>query len=286
MNYTYNVPKTVYPKVGRIIAIGDIHGDWNVLKRCLRMTGLVNKKLDWTGGKTHLVQVGDLFDRGGRSSTIGDEMSEWRILKLLIKLQEQSKKNGGNVHLILGNHELMNIEGDFRYTTPLSIKDFNNRRKDMLRPGGDIAKVLAISANSVVKIGGWLFSHAGVRSDVIAKYSLKDINNLVREYLNGNLNMYDFKRHYDVINDIFWNRSYGNTIPQCSQLYRVNKKLKLKGQVIGHTVQGKINSKCHNQLWRVDIGMSQAFGRPTRYQVMEILNDGSKVNILSGKPAL
>lgn len=53
-----------------------------------------------------VVQVGDILDRGE------DEIA---ILSLLRLLDEQAKANGGAVFQVNGNHETMNVEGDFRY---------------------------------------------------------------------------------------------------------------------------------------------------------------------------
>ena len=50
--------------VQRIVAIGDIHGAYDNFVAILKNTGLVDEKLRWTGGKTHLVQMGDVVDRG------------------------------------------------------------------------------------------------------------------------------------------------------------------------------------------------------------------------------
>jgi hypothetical protein len=56
------------------------------------------------------------------------------------------------------------------------------------------------------------------------------------------------------------------------------------GIVVGHTPQNGINSQCGNKIWRVDTGMSEAFGRRNsiqeRIEVLEILENGEKVNII------
>ena len=278
-----NYPKqrpTKYPPQSRIIALGDIHGDWNVLLQCLQLADLITPRLNWKGGNTHLVQIGDLFDRGGRSMTVGDEMSEWKILTLLLRLQHQSVRMGGGVHILVGNHELMNVDGDFRYTTPLSRRDFNGQRSTMLRPGGDIARILAYAGQAVVQIGGWLFSHAGILPSTIKKYRLSTINHILHEYLLGKRTREQIY-HDRPLQDIFWTRRYGTYQPDCKSLYKVGRQLSLKGQVVGHTVQRTIHSKCNQQLWRIDVGMSRAFGSPTRYQVLEINDDGKRIRVLS-----
>src|SRR6266852_1091975 len=92
--------------VQRIVALGDVQGDYYQFVNLLRTAGLIDGENRWTGGKTHLVQTGDVVDRGPASR---------RVLDLLMDLEKQANKAGGRVHALLGNHETMNIYGDLRY---------------------------------------------------------------------------------------------------------------------------------------------------------------------------
>lgn len=96
------------PHTGRIIVVGDLNGAYDVLVEILRGTGLVNAKLGWVGGRDELVQVGDLFNRGGGAA---------RALRLLLKLQRQARRVGGRVTVLLGNHEVMTALGHEGYCT-------------------------------------------------------------------------------------------------------------------------------------------------------------------------
>ncbi len=60
--------------IEKIIAVGDIHGDYKAFTKILKGTGLIDGKLHWTGGKTHLVQIGDVLDRGDYAKEILDLM--------------------------------------------------------------------------------------------------------------------------------------------------------------------------------------------------------------------
>ena len=53
--------------VGRIVAVGDVHGDKDALSAVLKMSGLIDEKEHWIGGASHLVQVGDVPARGAFS---------------------------------------------------------------------------------------------------------------------------------------------------------------------------------------------------------------------------
>ena len=49
---------------GRVVAIGDIHGEIDGVERILREAGLMDSENNWIGGDTTLVQTGDIVDRG------------------------------------------------------------------------------------------------------------------------------------------------------------------------------------------------------------------------------
>lgn len=92
--------------VDRIVAFADVHGAYDELAGLLVAAGVVDDSLAWIAGDTHLVSVGDLLDRGARSRDVMD---------LLIRLQGEAEEAGGRVHVVAGNHELMNLIGDLRY---------------------------------------------------------------------------------------------------------------------------------------------------------------------------
>ncbi len=110
--------------VERVVAIGDIHGDYEQYIKVLELAGLVNSRGKWKGGKTHLVQVGDVPDRG--PSTI-------KIIDHLAGLKKQAERKGGRVHTLIGNHEAMNSYGDLRYVTPEEFQAFVGSNSDKYR---------------------------------------------------------------------------------------------------------------------------------------------------------
>ena len=283
MNYCTSIPLAHIPAVRRIIVIGDIHGDWNALKSALIAAGVTNKHNDWIGADTHIVQVGDLIDRKSRTGTGSDEKSERRILRHLISLRHKAALKDGYVHLLLGNHEIMNVMGDFRYVSSMGMTDFGGNRALAFKPGGKVARFMACNMNSVVQIGNWVFSHAGITEYISRTYTIDQVNKYVRSYLlgNGSLN-----RDHELM-DIFWHRKYST--PSATTCNTINTSLKYwqaKNMAIGHTVQtAGITSMCDGLLWKVDVGMSRAFEAVENnvVEVLEILNDGDKVNVISCK---
>jgi len=143
-------------KSNRVIVIGDIHGDLDVLMRCLILSGCVTsattlpllknrtvsnmdkfyKSLKWVGGDTYLVQLGDQIDRVRPQNwddnnisisdvgSINDEGCTLEIFYLFYYLDKLAREYGGRVFTIIGNHEIMNVEGDFRYVSMEEFKSF------------------------------------------------------------------------------------------------------------------------------------------------------------------
>jgi len=108
----------------RVLAVGDIHGDFDALVAILQQAGLIDSKHRWTGRNATLVQTGDFLDRGPRVREVMD---------LLGTLEKQAPKKGGRVVVLLGNHEMMNLIGDLRYVTPENYAGFADRKSEIRR---------------------------------------------------------------------------------------------------------------------------------------------------------
>ncbi len=293
MNQCEKIIPSIIPACRRIIAIGDIHGDFRALLHCLRLAKVLDKNRQWIGKDTIVIQLGDQVDskcRGGNCERddIGDEL---KIIRFVDALHDKAKKEGGAVYSLLGNHELMNVMGNLNYTSSENVISFGSRqdRLNKFAPGGDIAIYLACNRNSIMKIGDFLFVHGGLLPHKAKQYSLERINEIMREYLLGNK-----RENNSEVNDLlqgkespFWSRLYsnafsGNSEKACSSLNETIEYIKLKGMVVGHTVQRNgINSGCDGKIWRTDIGLSRAFGRKKRrVQVLEIIDNGKEINVL------
>lgn len=95
-----------FDDVERVVAIADIHGAYEPMVATLRNAGVIDDERNWSGGESHLVIVGDILDRGSDSRDAMD---------LLMQLEDQADAAGGKVHVLIGNHEAMNLVGDLRY---------------------------------------------------------------------------------------------------------------------------------------------------------------------------
>ncbi len=97
-----------YSGVERVVAVSDVHGAYDSMITTLGRAGVLGEEQAWNGGSTHLVITGDILDRGPDSR---------RVMDLLMRIEGEALDAGGRVHLLLGNHEVMNLVGDLRYVS-------------------------------------------------------------------------------------------------------------------------------------------------------------------------
>jgi Calcineurin-like phosphoesterase len=114
-------PASLQGSQPRIVAVGDVHGAFEPFVDILQKAGLIDAKRQWTGGAAVLVQTGDVFDRG-----TGVRES----LDLLMRLEDEARRAGGRVEALLGNHEVMNLLGDFRDVSPQGYAAFADGRSE------------------------------------------------------------------------------------------------------------------------------------------------------------
>ena len=107
-----------------VIAIGDVHGDFDDFVSVLLRTGLVDSQHHWSGKNATFVQLGDLLDRGPKPRDVMD---------LMMSLEQEAPKSGGRVVSLLGNHEMMNLMGDLRYVTPENYASFADGKSEERR---------------------------------------------------------------------------------------------------------------------------------------------------------
>src|SRR5438094_852263 len=214
--------KTPAEQSETVVAIGDVHGDFDDFVSILQHTGLIDAQHHWAGNKATLVQVGDLLDRGPKPREVMD---------LVMALEKEAPKAGGRVVSLLGNHEMMNIMGDLRYVTAQNYASFANgnsedRRKSAYQqyvkwrnshapliaelpqpmeltepewmarhPQGFVEQREAFSPNgiygkwlrdhsAVAQIGGVIFLHGGIHPS-LAHLKLETINSHIRDEIKA-----------------------------------------------------------------------------------------------------
>lgn len=243
----YPYTPSIIPSVSRIITMGDIHGDFDLAIKLLKLGNLIkheNNKYIWIGGETIVVQVGDQIDRcrpighlgcQNDETTYKDEASDIKILNLFTDLDIQARKTGGMVISLLGNHELMNSMGQLTYVSKLGINEFSKykdqqnpnklfdspeeARKYAFSPGKEYGNFLGCTRLPAVIIGSNLFVHAGMIDSIIdllnikEKTDIKTINVAIKKWLLGILDIRKVKKMITSKNSIFWTRILGGIPP-------------------------------------------------------------------------
>jgi Calcineurin-like phosphoesterase len=280
-----------YPAPRRVVAIGDLHGDLAATKAVLRAAGAIDDKAAWIGGDLVVVQTGDQLDRGD---------DERAILDLLDRLVEDAKKAGGALHVLNGNHEVMNVALDFRYVTEGGFKDFADvpgaslsdpklvdlplkakARGAAFLPGGPYAQRMAPRHLSVI-VGDTVFVHGGVLPKH-ARYGLGKMEKQVRAWMEGKA-----PSPPSIVTSEdgpIWVRRYSAAPDKqdCAILNEALEALSVKRMVVGHTVQrGGISPGCEKKVWRIDVGLAAHYGGPS--EALEIVGDEVRT-VRGGEPA-
>ena len=127
----------------RVVAVGDIHGEYEGLVSILQKSGLVDQKLKWTGGKATFVQVGDYLDRGPEVR---------KVMDLLMALERSAAKKRGKAIVLLGNHETMNLTSALHEADPAAYAAFADHKSEKRRQAG-WAKVVALHGQLSARYG-------------------------------------------------------------------------------------------------------------------------------------
>jgi hypothetical protein len=271
-----------YEYSNRIVIIGDIHGDIRRFKDILIDAKIINKNIEWIAEpkNTIVVQMGDQVDSINRDPSLDD----WEVLpdvemvyftNLLNKI---ALSKGGRVISLIGNHELMNIIGNFSYVSPKSLND-NYKRRELFKPGGTLSAILS-QRPLVVKIGKLLFCHAGLTLEhlsILSKYN-KDIsylNTIWKNFLKNNAVLIEDKEIFENIildmDGMLWTRDLNNG----EDLMKLKEQLGCIYMFVGHTVVERVKL-INDFIWYTDTGISRSFGN-TSYQYIDIFNNNLNI---------
>ena len=302
--------------VEKLVIIGDIHGDYDSYISVLREAGVINRRGNWIGDDTHLVQVGDVPDRG--PDTL-------KIIEHLQKLETQAKRNDGMVHVLIGNHEYMNVVSDLRYVHPGEYKAMTSRNSSRFRdayyqqvvasllnleeppviddafkdkwyediplgyvehrltwqPGGDINNWVS-THNSVIRINDMLFMHAGL-GPIMLTMSLDDLNNQIRAEMLGALQPEN--NLGDNEDGPLWYRglAMNSETTESAHVEALLSTYGVKHVIVGHTPElGVITPRFGGKVIITDTGMSAYYGTHKASMLVEngeafALQDGEKI---------
>jgi hypothetical protein len=272
-----------FDNVERIVAVGDVHGAYDRLLEVLRAAAIVDADGRWIGGRAHLVQLGDVLDRGADSL---------KVLTFLRELRRDAEAAGGRVHALIGNHEVMRLLGDLRFVAPGEYAAFVTSGSEALReryvasfpeeqrarvlqdtPLGLIEMVLSFGADrdygsylrsldAVVRINGIVFVHGGI-SPATAAMPCEVINDTVRRELGADFAatrkapLQSLAARED---GPLWYRGLANQPDTFAP--EVEKILAAQGAraiVVGHTAQpGRMAVRFGRHVFVIDTGMQPA----------------------------
>lgn len=237
----------------RVVGIGDLHGDPIASREVLRLAGLIDAEDRWTGGDAVLVQTGDTTDRGPDSRGVID---------LLRSLREPARAAGGEVVLLNGNHEVMNLQGDWRYVSPEDVAGFGGQaaRREAFARDGDYGRFLA-DLPVVARVDDTVFTHGGV-TDTFASLGVDGLNSLARQHYFDTPGPAGHPVHGGE--GPTWYRGYVHAPEDeiCPVLERALEALDARRMVVGHTTQrtGQALARCAGRLAVIDVGISAHYG--------------------------
>lgn len=274
----------------RVVAIGDVHGDLAAGLRALRAAALIDEQQHWSGGSTVMVQVGDLLDRGD---------GEAELMDLFERLRDEARVVGGEVHLLLGNHELMNAAGDLRYVTRGGFAQYADtpphptHEADVLRapqlahgrlraflPGGPAALRLA-TYGLTYRSGDAIFVHGGVLPQHMHEGELAGMEREAQAWLRDQGRIPTGVALHPE--SPLWTRRYSISPDEraCAEVGRTLDDAGLLRMIVAHTVQDNgITAYCGGRVIAIDCGMSSHYGGPV--EVIELRDGHARVLSASG----
>ena len=284
--------------VERIVAVGDVHGAYDRFVEILQTAGILDSRLRWSGGKTHLVQLGDVVDRGPDSR---------KALDLLNRLRDDAEHAGGAVHQLLGNQEVMRMLGDLRFVSSGEYQAFATPQAEITRarfvaeakadardqlmkstPLGFVEMRVAFGRQGeyghwlrkldvVVKINGVIFLHGGI-SPAVAPLSCDAINKTAQAELGGDLDKTRAAPLSSLVareDGPLWYRGLAQQpdtfAPQVDEILSTQNA---KTMVIAHTVvpAGRILTRFGGKVIQIDTGMQPAYVPTGQASALEIRN--------------
>jgi len=244
-------PKGKYKTEEPIVALSDVHGQYDVFVDLLQSHAIIDEDNNWNFQKGHLVITGDVMDRGDRVM---------ECLWLIYKLEQQASEAGGHVHFLLGNHELMVMNGNldylhrkYRYTSALLKTPY----QELFSEDTALGRWLA-SKNVLLQINDVLYVHAGISQETMSlNLGIDAINNTFKKdlyYQDQEVIESDPKLFTLYYGDgPLWYRGYA--YPYSFNKEYVDKtlsELKLRSIVVGHTTLPKIKGLYDNRIVLID----------------------------------
>jgi hypothetical protein len=247
----HSVPSWRYEGGAPILAVSDLDGDFRGFVEVLLSNKVIDKSYHWTFGNGHLVVLGDLFDRG---------VAVTECLWLIYKLEQEATEFGGTVHFLLGNHEIMVLSGDYRYTKSKYQRvadELGMEQEDLFSEKTVLGDWLR-TKNTIEIIGDILFVHAGISLEMVENgVSIPGMNEIVRKRLGEDYKIIMAKPGMDKLiygrTGPLWYRGYFNEEIESETLAQILTFYNAKKIVVGHTLVPTIQGMFEDQLYAIDV---------------------------------
>ncbi|KAJ9104033.1 hypothetical protein QFC19_004167 [Naganishia cerealis] len=292
----------------RIVAVGDLHGDLSNARTVLRMANIIDGNDRWIAGNATLVQTGDIVDRGtgmnkerferghqpiwaSLRSCVTDTIALYRLFQ---RLRDEARADGGDLYSILGNHEMMNALGDWRYVTQPDIETFGslNNRQDALSEEGWIGQEWLANYTVTARVPltpydspyhHLAFSHGSLRPDLDLLTPFPSNPNAIGHSLLAKAIHKPMPKPYPPYpypgvpkdatqdeltiygeNGVMWWRGLAtedNEAKVCEWAKTLQNRLGVRRIIGGHTPNfEEIVSRCNGEVIIIDTGISKAYG--------------------------
>ncbi|MBI9064103.1 MAG: metallophosphoesterase [Marinilabiliaceae bacterium] len=260
-----------------ILAISDIEGNYHAFTKLLIGNGVTDENLNWTYGKKHLVLVGDMVDRGTNVT---------QVLWLIYKLEKEALAAGGQVHFILGNHDIMCMAGDDRYAASkylIMARLMNVSYKDLYGINAEFGRWMR-TKHVIEKIDDYIFEHGGISPDVLQlNLSIQEMNDKVRPYYGLEVTQ---SAPTDVFqlsktSGLYWYRGYvkgkDDAYEKATQaeVTSILDRYQAKAIIVGHCVVDQIEAEYNGGVVTVDV--EQADGDNSRRACQALLIEDGKM---------
>ena len=246
---TFKPDVSVYKDVEQIVALSDIHGQFDLAVEILKNNKIIDNNLNWIFGKGHVVIVGDIFDRGPKVT---------ETLWLVYKLEKQAKENGGMVHFLLGNHEYMVLHNDLRYIHKKyqdASKILKLRYSKLFGENTILGKWLR-SKNTMVKINDNVFVHGGISPDFLTEdFNIEVTNKLMRNSIDRDKTEMRSSGFYDRFygkNSPIWYRGYFYDGLEDEAIDQILSQIKANHIIVGHCSQNEVVQLYDKKIFGVD----------------------------------
>lgn len=231
----------------KMLIISDIEGNFKGFKSILLGNKIIDSNFHWTFGKNHLVLVGDFFDRGINVS---------ECLWLIYKLEQEAEQQGGKVHFILGNHEIMNLQGNLRYVRSKYLKNadtLNLAYKKWVSPNTETGRWLR-TKNTVEKIGDYIFVHAGISKNFPENYSLREINSHTQKSIDKEFTKEERRSNVFIGHESpIWYRGIAKGMETQQDVEKTLANYQAAKMIIGHTIFEKMQYLYNQKVIVIDL---------------------------------